>query len=78
MQLASIMNLQVINNYFSVHCTYIYIYIFLNVILRAIQERAESVSKKIGEKLTPEIRNSLKNAVSLEEVEELVGVQYNS
>ena len=40
---------------------------------RAIQERAESVSKKIGEKLTPEIRNSLKNAVSLEEVEEVVG-----
>ena len=53
-------------------CT-LYIYFFLNVILRAIQERAESVRKKIGEKLTPEIRNSLKNAVSLEEVEEVVG-----
>lgn len=46
---------------------------FLVLHTRAIQERAESVSKKIGEKLTPEIRNSLKNAVSLEEVEEVVG-----
>jgi len=37
-----------------------------------VQERAESVTKKIGEKLTPEIRNSLKNALTMEEVEELV------
>ena len=43
------------------------------MILRAIQERAESVMKKIGDKLTPELRNSLKNAVSMDEVEELVG-----
>jgi len=39
--------------------------------LKTVQERAESVTKKIGEKLTPEIRNSLKNALTMEEVEEL-------
>lgn len=39
--------------------------------LKAIQERAESVMKKIGDKLTPELRNALKNAVSMDEVEEL-------
>ena len=42
------------------------------IINRSIQERAESVSKKIGEKLTPEIKNSLRNALTMEEVEEVV------
>jgi len=39
--------------------------------LKSIKERAESVSKKIGEKLTPEIKRSLDNALTMEEVEEL-------
>ncbi|KAJ7330759.1 RNA binding [Desmophyllum pertusum] len=39
--------------------------------LKSIKERAESVSKKIGEKLTPEIKNSLNNALTMEEVEEV-------
>lgn len=43
-----------------------------HLICRSIKERAESVSKKIGEKLTPEIKNSLDNALTMEEVEEVV------
>ncbi|KAL9954080.1 hypothetical protein ACROYT_G041574 [Oculina patagonica] len=39
--------------------------------LKSIRERAETVSKKIGEKLTPEIKNSLNNALTMEEVEEV-------
>lgn len=39
--------------------------------LKSVQEKAESVSKKIGEKLTPEIKNALKNALTMEEVEEV-------
>lgn len=39
---------------------------------RSIQDRAASVAKKIGEKLTPEIKNCLNNALTMEEVEEVV------
>lgn len=46
-----------------------------HLICRSIKERAESVSKKIGEKLTPEIKRSLDNALTMEEVEELVSLQ---
>lgn len=41
-------------------------------IRRSIQDRAASVAKKIGEKLTPEIKNCLNNALTMEEVEEVV------
>lgn len=50
-------------------------YIKYHLICRSIRERAESVSKKIGEKLTPEIKNSLDNALTMEEVEEVVSLQ---
>ena len=39
---------------------------------RSIQDRAASVAKKIGGKLTPEIKNCLNNALTMEEVEEVV------
>ena len=45
-----------------------------HLICRSIKERAESVIKKIGEKLTPEIKNSLDNALTMEEVEEVVSL----
>jgi len=46
-----------------------------HLICRSIKERAESVSKKIGEKLTPEIKKCLDNALTMEEVEEVVSLQ---
>ena len=45
-----------------------------SIVHRSVQEKAESVSKKIGEKLTPEIKNALKNALTMEEVEEVVRI----
>jgi transcriptional accessory protein Tex/SPT6 len=40
--------------------------------LRAVESRKDSVIKSIGEKITPDIRQSLKYARSLQEVEDIV------
>ena len=45
---------------------------WIKLICRSIREHAKSVMKKIGDKLSPDIKRSLDNAVTMEEVDEVV------